>query len=157
MAYPQKADTRSCPELGQDYCCYNLPWAAQQSDAQHRHSSAVSAVQDQLLRLWDLRMALSAAEGASGAAAPSLVGSTAGQKEPVAGFATHSTDVIAYAGPPIGVLTTSRPFSEQKLTPTKLMHVRGSRDTAAIAGLCMLPTSRLLVVGCEDGVIKLCR
>lgn len=39
---------------------------------------------------------------------------------------------------------------------TRLTSLRGAKSMAAIAGLALLPASRLMVVGCEDGNVKVC-
>lgn len=33
---------------------------------------------------------------------------------------------------------------------------RGTKSMAPIAGLALLPVSRLMVFGCEDGTVKVC-
>lgn len=38
----------------------------------------------------------------------------------------------------------------------RLISARGVKSTAPIAGLALLPASRLVVLGCEDGTVKVC-
>ncbi|KAL0056421.1 hypothetical protein WJX82_011195 [Trebouxia sp. C0006] len=98
-------------------------------DAHH----LLTASQDQSLKLWDLR-----------------------HTEPVSGFALHQGDVIAHAGGHLGVLSLNGPPYTETFVPTRLSNTRGGKDSANLVGLDILPHSRLLVAGAEDGVIKIC-
>ena len=137
-------------------------------------------LQDHTLKLWDLRMACDALHLDSispslyprtpspGQATPGVpndrpqtggpgcVATFSGHTEPVAGFAMQQGDVIAHAGSHLGVLSLSGPTYTEQFVPTRLSNTRGGKDSAVLVGLDILPHSRLLVAGTEDGVIKVC-
>lgn len=116
--------------------------------------------------MWDLRSASRAITigpgqqqqaSLSSLATPACVALYEGHKEAVGGFALHKGDVVSYAGASIGVMGLHDPASAAAVTCTKLTNKMGGKDAATIVGLALLPHSRLFAVGCEDGVIKLCR
>ena len=79
-----------------------------------------------------------------------------GHTEAVNGFAMQQGDVIAYAGGHLGLLSLQEPHFVDNFVPTRLSNARGGKDSANLIGLDILPHSRLLVAGTEDGVIKVC-
>ena len=138
-------------------------------------------VQDHSLKLWDLRMGAdglhldsmnsesyprSSSSGQAQppgptrkrrrAGGPGCIAVFAGHTEPVSGFAMQQGDVIAHAGSHLGVLSLHGPPYTEKFVPTRLSNARGGKDNAALVGLDILPHSRLLVAGTEDGIIKIC-
>ena len=141
-----------------------------------------AVTQDHSLKLWDMRMSAdvlqvnsatnsalfprtnppaqdrsTVADNTTGRVGePGCVAVFTGHTEPVTGFALHDGNVISYAGPHLGVLSLHGPPYSQSIVPTRLSNVRGGKDVAAIVGLDILPHSRLLVAGTEDGVIKIC-
>lgn len=146
-------------------------------DAHH----LLTASQDQSLKLWDLRMRadalhLDSINSSSNprtvdcdqtqrhavtnkrpkAGAPGCIATFTGHTEPVCGFALHQGDVIAHAGGHLGVLSLNGPPYTETFVPTRLSNTRGGKDSASLVGLDILPHSRLLVAGVEDGVIKIC-
>ena len=138
-------------------------------------------LQDHTLKLWDLRMSHDAlhmdsfnsssyprtvlpphtqigksASRQLAAGGPGCLAVFSGHTEPVSGFAIQQRDVIAHAGSHLGVLSLHGPPYVQHFVPTRLSNVRGGRDSAALVGMAVLPHSRLLIAGTEDGVIKIC-
>lgn len=87
---------------------------------------------------------------------PGCLAVFSGHTEPVTGFAIQQSDVIAHAGGHLGVLSIRGPPFVQQFVPTRLTNARGGKDSAGLIGLEILPHSRLLVAGTEDGVIKIC-
>ena len=90
------------------------------------------------------------------AGGPGCLAVFSGHTEPVSGFAIQRGDVIAHAGGHLGVLSLQGPPFVQQFVPTRLTNSRGGKDFAGVIGLDILPHSRLLVAGTEDGVIKIC-
>lgn len=90
------------------------------------------------------------------AGGPGCLAVFSGHTEPVTGFAIQQGDVIAHAGGHLGVLSIRGPPFVQQFVPTRLTNARGGKDSAGLVGLEILPHSRLLVAGTEDGVIKIC-
>ena len=136
-------------------------------------------LQDQTLKLWDLRMSHDAlhvnsanshprttasvddhyeqpASSKLAAGGPGCLAVFSGHTEPVLGFAVQQGDVIAHAGGHLGVLSLHGPPFVQQFVPTRLTNFRGGKDSAGFVGLEILPHSRLLVAGTEDGIIKIC-
>ena len=138
-------------------------------------------LQDQTLKLWDLRMNRDAlhvnsitshsyprttagmenphdqpAPSKLAAGGPGCLAVFSGHTDPVTGFAIQQGDVIAHAGGHLGVLSLHGPPFVQQFVPTRLTYFRGGKDSAGLIGLEILPRSRLLVAGTEDGVIKIC-
>lgn len=97
-----------------------------------------------------------AAASQVGAGGPGCLAVFAGHTEPVTGFAIQQGDVIAHAGGHLGVVSLQGPPFVQQFVPTRLSNARGGKDSAGLVGLHILPHSRLLVAGTEDGVIKIC-
>lgn len=147
----------------------------------HCLSTSAAVLQDHTLKLWDLRVSHDALhvssvnsqtyprtaaslpkshdEAASRQAAaggPGCLAVFSGHTDPVMGFAIQQGDVIAHAGGRLGVLSLNGPPFMQQFVPTRLSNARGGQDTASLVGLDILPHSRLLVAGTEDGVIKIC-
>lgn len=141
----------------------------------------LALLQDQSLKLWDLRMRADALHLDSihsslyprtadsdqtqrqaftnkrpKAGGPGCIATFTGHTEPVSGFALHQGDVIAHAGGHLGVLSLNGPPYTETFVPTRLSNTRGGKDSASLVGLDILPHSRLLVAGAEDGVIKIC-
>lgn len=138
-------------------------------------------VQDHTLKLWDLRMGVDAlhlnsinsssypktfssaqthppnpASSRPKPGGPGCIAVFTGHTEPVTGFAIQQADVIAHAGGHLGVLSLNGPPYTENFVPTRLSNTRGGKDSEALIGLDILPHSRLLVAGTEDGVIKIC-
>ena len=90
------------------------------------------------------------------AGGPGCLAVFSGHTEAVSGFAIQQRDVIAHAGGHLGVLSLHGPPYVQQFVPTRLSNARGGKDSAAFVGMAVLPHSRLLVAGTEDGVIKIC-
>lgn len=90
------------------------------------------------------------------AGGPGCLAAFTGHIQPVTGFALHQGDAISFAGPHLGVLSLHGPPYSETVVPTRLSNLRGGKDLAPIVGLSILPHSRLLVAGTEDGVIKIC-
>ncbi|KAL0031838.1 hypothetical protein WJX79_010539 [Trebouxia sp. C0005] len=141
----------------------------------------LTASQDHSLKLWDLRMGADALHLDSStsssyprtvdsdqtqrqaitnkrpkAGGPGCIATFTGHTEPVSGFALHQGDVVAHAGGHLGVLSLNGPPYPETFVPTRLSNTRGGKDSASLVGLEILPHSRLLVAGAEDGVIKIC-
>ena len=140
-------------------------------------------LQDHTLKLWDLRVSHDALHVSSinlhtyprtaassslhnphdkaalrpaTAGGPGCLAVFTGHTEPVTGFAIQQGDVIAHAGGHVGVLSLHGPPYVQQFVPTRLSNARGGKDAASLVGLDILPHSRLLVAGTEDGFIKIC-
>ena len=47
------------------------------------------------------------------------------------------------------------PFTE-RITPVRLVNTKGGRETSPFVTLNVLAESRMLVMGCADGNIKIC-
>eukprot|EP00884_Botryococcus_braunii_P002444 jgi/Botrbrau1/121/Bobra.0022s0107.1 len=120
----------------------------------HTEYSILTASQDNAIKLWDLRMD-AAHVGAGQVGAPGLLHTFTGHTEGVGGLAVHGQDVLAYSGAYLGVFSLQGPLSPT-YRPTRLTSAKGFKESADIVGLALLPSSRLLVVGTEDGYIKVC-
>ena len=156
---------------------YELSVTADLKRSMYLHAAA-HVLQDHTVKLWDLRMShddlhvnsvnsavyprtvsLSSAEWAARqvtSGGPGCLATFSGHTEPVKGFAIQQGDVIAHAGGHLGVLSLHGPPYVQHFVPTRLSNARGGKDSANLVGLNILPHSRLLVAGTEDGVIKIC-
>ena len=99
-------------------------------------------------------LATSARQQSSGM--PGCLAVFTGHTEPVSGFAMQQGDVIAHAGGHLGLLSLQGPPYVDSFVPTRLSNARGGKDAVALVGLDILPHSRLLIAGSEDGVIKIC-
>ena len=133
-------------------------------------------LQDHTLKLWDLRTTADVlhldsmpfksppvtAHGTPTSRAkqsPGVPGCLAvftGHTEAISGFAMQQADVIAHAGPNLGLISLQGPPYSDSFVPTRLTNARGGKDSASLVGLDILPHSRLLVAGTEDGIIKIC-
>jgi WD repeat-containing protein 81 len=112
------------------------------------------ALQDNTIKLWDLRYDATHA-GAAQVGTPGLLHTFSGHTEGVGGLAVHDQDVLAYSGPHLGVFSLQAPWSAV-YRPIRLTSAKGFKESASIVGLALLPYSRLLVVGTDDGHIKIC-
>jgi hypothetical protein len=118
---------------------------------------------DRSVRLWDLRMAPSAssaaaagARAAGGVSQRGLVRSFV-HREGVEGFAVHSGCLVSRCGGSIGVAALSGQEAVVRVAPSSIRTSRGAKEAGAITGLALLPLSKLMVVGGEDGQVKVCR
>lgn len=99
----------------------------------------------------------------SGATIPLCLGSFrvgAEGPSPAAGLAMYGQQAcICYSGASLGVinLTPGSGSSRSRVGVTRLLGLGGAPLGAAIRGLSILPLSRLLVVGTEDGWLRICK
>ena len=62
---------------------------------------------------------------------------------------------ISYSRAKVALTALQPPYASD-VRLTRLQGARGIGATAAIAGLAVLPCSRIIVVGGEDGIVKIC-
>ncbi|XAR49747.1 hypothetical protein NMG60_11033036 [Bertholletia excelsa] len=109
----------------------------------------VSSSLDRTLRVWDLRRNL-----------PPQPIVFRGHSDSISGFSIWGQDVISIAKNKIGLSSLSRSADEggqHHVTPQYLFLAdRGARNMSVLSSLCILPFSRLFLVGTEDGHLKIC-
>lgn len=57
----------------------------------------------------------------------------------------------------VGSAAVGSAGAQTQMLFTRVRNVKGGRDGAGITGLCVLPCSKLLVLSCDDGTVKLCK
>lgn len=114
-------------------------------------------MQDRTLKLWDLRRmgGDTGSAGAAAAASPALLHTFSGFKHSVSGCTVHLGTAVCHSHGKVALTPLTPPFATEVVL-TRLTSARGTKSTAHIAGLALLPCSRMLVAGCEDGVVKVC-
>lgn len=109
----------------------------------------VSSSLDRTLRVWDLRRNW-----------PPQPIVFRGHSDGVSGFSVWGQDVISIAKNKIGLSSLSRSADEDgqhRITPQYLyLADRGMRNMSVLSSLSILPSSRLFLVGTEDGHLKIC-
>ncbi|GLT60243.1 hypothetical protein SLA2020_330160 [Shorea laevis] len=109
----------------------------------------ISSSHDKTLRIWDLRRNFSS---------PLTV--FKGHTDAVSGFSIWGQDVISISKNKIGLSSLSKFTDEdgqQRITPQKLyMADNGIRNVSVLSSICILPFSRLFLVGTEDGYMRIC-
>lgn len=109
----------------------------------------VSSSHDKSLKIWDLRRNLSS---------PLTV--FRGHTEGVSGFSIWGQDIISISKNKIGLSSLSKftdEDGEQRITPQNLyMADNGNRNVSVLTSICILPFSRLFLVGTENGYMKIC-
>ena len=72
-------------------------------------------------------------------------------------LAVHGGAALSAAGGRLGCSALRGAAGAAPLRPARLMHAgRGGKEKAPVAALALLPASRLLLVGAEDGTLRLC-
>ena len=106
---------------------------------------------DRVVRVWDLR----ACGRGGGTSPPPLLHAWAPLKAaPTALVPAPGGGALAVAGPALAALP---PLSSAAAFPPALPSVRAAPPRTAVAGLALLPWSRLLVLGCDDGHVLVCK
>nr|CAD1829709.1 unnamed protein product [Ananas comosus var. bracteatus] len=110
----------------------------------------VSSSLDKTLRVWDLRRNV---------ATPSNV--YRGHSDGISSFSVWGQDVISVSRNKIALTSLARSTDEiggeQRLIPRKLYSAdKGMRNLSILSTVSVLPFSRLLLVGTEDGYLKIC-
>jgi len=117
-----------------------------------------SHVQDRTLKLWDLRRLSGGFSGSTASAAvgaPGLLHTFGGFKHGVSGCTVHLGTAICRSRGKVALTPLAPPFAAE-VQLTRLTSARGAKSSAHIAGLALLPCSRVLAAGCEDGLVKVC-
>ncbi|CAE6108597.1 unnamed protein product [Arabidopsis arenosa] len=111
----------------------------------------VSSSLDKTLRIWDLRK--------SWTPQPFVV---KGHNDGVSDFSIWGKDVISISRNNIGIFSLSKSQDEeeqqqQRIIPQKLyMAEKGGRVKSDLSTICVLPFSRLFIVGAHDGYLRIC-
>lgn len=109
----------------------------------------VSSSLDRTLRVWDLRRNI-----------PPQPIVFRGHSDGLSSFSVWGQDVISIARNKIGLSSLSRSSDEDgqhRVTPQNLYSAnRGTKNMSQLSSLCILPYSRLFLVGTEDGHLKIC-
>ncbi|ERN01930.1 protein GFS12 isoform X1 [Amborella trichopoda] len=106
----------------------------------------VSSSLDRKICIWDLRRNWSA---------PLRV--IRGHSDGISGFSIWGQDMISVSGNKIGISSLSKSSDEQQIFPQKLYAAdRSTKNMSALSSICVLPFSRLFLVGSEDGHLKTC-
>ncbi|CAN8244047.1 unnamed protein product [Cochlearia groenlandica] len=107
----------------------------------------VSSSLDKTLRIWDLRK--------SWAPQPFVVRR---HDDGVSGFSIMGKDIISISRNNIGVFSMPNSQDEQqRIIPQKLYTAeKGGRIRTDLSTICVLPFSRLFVVGAHDGYFRIC-
>ncbi|CAH2072430.1 unnamed protein product [Thlaspi arvense] len=111
----------------------------------------VSSSLDKTLRIWDLRK--------SWTPQPFVV---KGHNDDVSGFSIWGKDIISISRNNIGIFSLSKSQDEeeqlqQRIIPQKLyMAEKGGRIRSDLSTICVLPYSRLFIVGAHDGYFRVC-
>jgi len=111
----------------------------------------VSSSLDKTLRIWDLRK--------SWTPQPFVV---KGHNDGVSGFSIWGKDVISISRNNIGIFSLAKSQDEeeqqqQRIIPQKLyMAEKGGRVKSDLSTICVLPFSRLFIVGAHDGHLRIC-
>uniref|UniRef100_A0A1J3JH88 Putative inactive serine/threonine-protein kinase lvsG n=1 Tax=Noccaea caerulescens TaxID=107243 RepID=A0A1J3JH88_NOCCA len=113
----------------------------------------VSSSLDKTLRIWDLRKSWT----------PQPV-AVKRHNDGVSGFSRWGKDVISISRNNIGIFSLSKSQDEeeqqqqqQRIIPQKLyMADKGGRVRSDLSTICVLPFSRLFIVGAHDGYLRIC-
>eukprot|EP00873_Tetraselmis_striata_P013323 jgi/Tetstr1/433587/TSEL_022853.t1 len=121
----------------------------------------LSASADSTVKLWDLRRAAPPASRAppTSTLVPMLSPTMLHQwrcASPPAGLHTLGSQALCYAGVQVGVLQLQAPFGGGFRAVRRRAAVKGQPRESAISGIALLPNSQLLLVGTEDGQIRIC-
>eukprot|EP00798_Chlamydomonas_sp_ICE-L_P029717 gene29717-5152_t len=104
--------------------------------------------------------------GMAPSSAPLLSHRHTGPREGLYGLTVHNGSVLLYSGPNLGVVSLtgsgqSMPDGNSSATSacafTRVRNARGGRDSAVITSIGLLPCCKLLVLGNEDGLVKICK
>ncbi len=131
----------------------------------------LSSSLDRTAKLWDLRMmgsfmtggSSSSGGGSGGVPGPGRGSSQAGlvrmfaHRESVEGFAIHKDCLVSRCASSIGVVALAGPEGVVRVQATGIRSSKGVREAGLLMGLSLLPLSKLMVVGSEDGYVKVCR
>ncbi|KAK4800385.1 hypothetical protein SAY86_020872 [Trapa natans] len=110
----------------------------------------VSSSLDKTLRVWDLRRNL-----------PAQLSVFRGHNDGVSGFSMWGQDIVSISRNKIGLSSLLKPIDEDVLNrmimPRKLhMGQQGTRNMSTLSSICILPFSKLFLVGTEDGYLRIC-
>ncbi|ESQ41855.1 hypothetical protein EUTSA_v10012423mg [Eutrema salsugineum] len=112
----------------------------------------VSSSLDKTVRIWDLRK--------SWTPQPFVI---KGHNDGVSSFSIWGKDVISISRNNIGIFSLSKSQDEeeqhqqQRIIPQKLyMAEKGGRISSDLSTICVLPFSRLFIVGAHDGYMRIC-
>jgi WD40 repeat protein len=126
------------------------------------HGQLLSGSADRTIALWDVRR-LAATGGAGGAAAAvTPVMRFSGHCDPISALQLHGRDALSAAGGRVAALSLGAEAPRDAhsaavvLSPGRLRTQRGAKEKSAIGALALLPTSRLLLVAAEDGIVRVC-
>lgn len=114
-------------------------------------TAVVTAGVDRVVRAWDVR-----AVGSSSSSPPPLLHAWAPLKAAPTGLApAPGGSALLHAGPALAALPPlgSAPSGWAPALAT----LRAAPPRTAVAGLALLPWSRLLVIGCDDGHVLVCK
>jgi len=119
---------------------------------------AVTAGHDGAVKLWDLRFASPAPRAGSCEMAgrpPGLLHKWQ-YSQPVGDLQTMAGQIICHSGHHVGVLQLQTPFGSSFQAVRRRQSSKGAVKECAIVGLGVLPHSQLLLVGSEDGSVRVC-
>ncbi|XP_031384757.1 protein GFS12 isoform X2 [Punica granatum] len=105
----------------------------------------VSSSLDKTLRVWDLRRNL-----------PSQLSILRGHTDGVSGFSMWGQDVVSISRNKIGVSSPSKSVDEVIVPQNLHMNQQGTKNLSTLSSICILPFSRLFLVGTEDGYLRIC-
>ncbi|KAK8951338.1 hypothetical protein KSP39_PZI004128 [Platanthera zijinensis] len=109
----------------------------------------LSSSLDKTLRVWDLRRNLG-----------TQANIFRGHQDGISSFSFWGRDVISISRNKIALTSVSYSMQEvfeHKISPQKLYSIdRGISSPSTLSSICVLPYSRLFLVGTEDGYLKVC-
>jgi len=118
----------------------------------------VSSGADRKIVLWDLRMSSSQTASTASSLPPARLAVWKGHKDPVQSILVHGPSIISFGGARMGVSSTVSIDAAQRLvSPVRLRSSKGSKERGAITTSAILPCSRALICGTDDGVVRLVR
>ena len=121
----------------------------------------VSGGADKKLVLWDLRMASSSMSQSASTLdgpPPARVATWRGHKEVPQCIVVHGSSIISFGGSRMGVCSAADlDATQQQIAPVRIRSSKGGKERGFITAAALLPCSRALACGTDDGFVRIIR
>ena len=116
----------------------------------------VSGGIDKKVVLWDLRMSAQENEFNAITNAARLA-TWHGHKDPVQSILIQGSSILSFAGSRIGICSSSGALDQDKqvLNPVRIRGLKGNKERAYITSAALLPCSRCIVCGTDEGFLRI--